>query len=349
MSFQSILSTVLVGGTLLLQGQPSSTPRTQQRSPASSENPVSKPAAPDSAVAPGDAVITIDDVCSAISSVPESASPCISVVTREQFERLASALEAEGQVIPANARQNLAEVYANLLTFEHAARKIGLDKDPQYETLLQWQYLRTLSSIYRRHLERKYSSPDQQAIDEYYHQNPSKFTEMKLQRIMIPRKNPSGPHNYEKLALEAAQRAREGAAKGEDMAQVQKEAYAALSLNSFLPATDMGVRRKMHLLPEEADEVFALKTGQVSKVEHENYNYVIYRVESMRLLPKESVQNEISVVLSKQGIERALDAVTSSAHPKFNERYFGSVPKSTIQSTPSASTKPPATPKHIPD
>jgi len=298
-------------------------------------------------VAPGDAVITIEGVCSA---PPPAAGSCTTVVTREELEKLAAALAAEGQVIPSNARRNLAEAYANLLTFESAAKKAGIEGDPQYQQLLRWQYLRTLSAIYRRDLEHKYAAPTQHDIDEYYRQNPSKFTQIKLQRIMIPRKDSSAAvqADYEKRALEAANQARERMVKGEDADQVQKETYKALGSSQLPPAADIGLRTKMSLPPAEGDEVFSLDPGAVSKVERQEYNYVIYRVVSKQLLPEESVKQEISVDLSKQRVESALKAVTSSAHSQFNEQYFAPEPKPRTQSAPSPATPPPAPEKQLP-
>src|SRR5215472_3806441 len=132
---RSLIALLLSAGTMWAQAQPS--------------------------VAPGDAVITIEGVCSA---PPPAAGSCTTVVTREELEKLAAALAAEGQVIPSNARRNLAEAYANLLTFESAAKKAGIEGDPQYQQLLRWQYLRTLSAIYRRDLEHKYAAPTQHEI-----------------------------------------------------------------------------------------------------------------------------------------------------------------------------------------
>jgi len=335
MLFRTLFALLLSAGTMWAQAQPT--------------------------VAPGDAVITIDGVCSAVPPASNTASSCTTVVTREELEKLAAALAAEGQAIPPNARRNLAEAYANLLTFESAAKKAGLEGDPQYQQLLRWQYLRTLSSIYRRDLEHRYANPTQHDIDEYYRQNPSKFTEMKLQRIMIPRKDPSAAAqgDYEKRALAAANQARERMVKGEDADQVHKDAYAALGSGQVPPAADLGMRRKMSLLPEEGDEIFSLDPGAVSKVEYQQYNYVIYRVVSKHLLPEESVKQEISVDLSKQRVESALKAVTSSAHSQFNEQYFGPEPKPRTQSAPSPTTQsqpppgqPPARPflnRYVPD
>jgi parvulin-like peptidyl-prolyl isomerase len=146
---------------------------------------------------------------------------------------------------------------------------------------------------------------------------------MKLRRILIPRKNPavSNQQDYEKRALQVAKDLRERAAKGEDFERLQKEGYTTLGLTSP-PGTDMGIRRRANLLPEEGDEILALNAGAVSKVEEETFSFVIYKVESKVLLAKDSVKDEISREISRQRLENALKEITTGVVPEFSQDYF---------------------------
>src|SRR5262249_34551348 len=143
--------------------------------------------------------------------------------------------------------------------YEQAAKSAGTESSPEFRDLMDLIRLRTLAEIYRHNLQERYRTPAPQEIDDYYRQNPSHFIDMKLRRILIPRKNPSvsNQQDYERRALQVAKDLRERAAQGEDIDRLQKEGYTALGLTSP-PGTDMGVRRKANLLPEEGDEILAL-------------------------------------------------------------------------------------------
>jgi parvulin-like peptidyl-prolyl isomerase len=236
-----------------------------------------------------------------------------------------AALAASGQPVPLNTRQQLAQTYADLLAYEEAARASGLERSPEFQDLMTLVRLRTLAEIHRRNLQAKYRAPSREDIDQYYRQNPLNFTEIKLRRILVPRKNPSAgdQQEYEKKALEVANGLRERAAKGNDFEQLQKEGYARLGL-ILPPATDMGDRRKANLLAEYRDEVFSLSTGEVSKVKQEAFSFVIYKVEEKKLLSQETVREEISHAISKQRLDNALKEITSGVHSEFNRWYFDS-------------------------
>src|SRR5581483_4107029 len=94
---------------------------------------------------PADApVITIEGVCdqstgSAASSSSDASksdakstpsSNCKTVVTREQFEKLADSLNPS---MPPAVRRQLATAYPRLLLFSKKAREMGLDKEHRYQ------------------------------------------------------------------------------------------------------------------------------------------------------------------------------------------------------------------------
>ena len=280
---------------------------------------------PGKSVSSKDPVITISGLCGEGPGKAGDSQACKTIVTKEHFERLMAALAASGQPVPLNTRQQLAQTYADLLAYEEAARASGLERSPEFQDLMTLVRLRTLAEIHRRNLQAKYRAPSREDIDQYYRQNPLNFTEIKLRRILVPRKNPSAgdQQEYEKKALEVANGLRERAAKGNDFEQLQKEGYARLGL-ILPPATDMGDRRKANLLAEYRDEVFSLSTGEVSKVEQEAFSFVIYKVEEKKLLSQETVREEISHAISKQRLDNALKEITSGVHSEFNRWYFDS-------------------------
>ena|SRR5579872_4844079 len=281
-----------------------------------------KPAEPASAVASTEGVITVPGVCGQKNAGPDS---CATVVTREQFENLLAGMAEAGQPVRANQREALAKAYADFLAYEEAARKAGTQETPQFREFVRYQYLRILAGVYRHALEEKYGSPSLEDIEGYYHQHLANFEEVNLRIIVVPRNNPvaKDQDGYRKKALQIATDLRERAARGEDPDDLQKEAYASLGLTIAPPTTLVGKRRRSTLAPEEADEVFALKPGEASKLESELSSYVVYRVDSKRVLPLDQVKNEISRQLSKERLESAFKAVTADVHPELNRQYFG--------------------------
>src|SRR5262249_46928655 len=138
---------LIIAGTALAQIRD---PAALASFPSASPNQAGAPASADPAlaVAPDQAVIRIQGICSAAASKVDTTASCATVVTREEFEKLAQALEEGGQRAPATALRNLAEVYADLLIFEQAAKKAGLEQHPQYQQFLHWQHLRSLATLY---------------------------------------------------------------------------------------------------------------------------------------------------------------------------------------------------------
>jgi parvulin-like peptidyl-prolyl isomerase len=325
------------------QPSPSATtpaPAPQPATPPSPQitlKPATPPAQPESAskVAPTAAVITIKGICSngpakrpattaARKTAPAAASTgtCQTVITREEFEKL---IQSVNPNLPPAMRRNVAQAYVELMAFAQAAEKAGVENDPKFKEQIRLMRLQALASIYRRDLEDKSKNPSPQDIQAYYNQNLPKYEEIKLDRIFIPAKNPSSPakDDWEKKAEQAANDIHDRAAKGEDFEKLQKEAYTTLGLTIAPPNTSVGTRRRGMLAPAEEQELFALKAGDVSKVEQEPAGYIIYKVESKQTLSPDQVKDEISRELSREKMESQMKSINSSVKADLNDQYFG--------------------------
>lgn len=277
------------------------------------------------------AVITVEGVCPAAppKSTPtgQATAPqaCTTTVTKAQFENLLNALNSTNQSIPPAMRRNLAQAYVELLAFSQAAEKAGIDKDSRFLEVMRLVRMRTLADLYRRDLEEKYRTPPQAEIQAYYNQNVTRYEEIKLSRIFIPAKNTAAQNkdDWEKRAAQMANDLHDRAAKGEDLDKLQKEAFTTLGLTIAPPSTVLGPRRRGMLGQSDEQELFALKTGEVSKVEQEPAGYIIYKIESRQTLPVEQVKDEISRELFRQKLDAQLKAVTGSVKSEFNDQYFG--------------------------
>ena len=271
-----------------------------------------------------DPVLSIRGVCHEPEDKAFTAGDCSLTVSRQQFEDLISILSPDRHVTP-EMKRHLAETYAALLAFDSAARELGLDQSSEYQTKIRWLESKTLGDLLRRRLEKESNAVTEAEIDVYYRERLAEFEEVRLRRLVLPRSNLVAGER-QKLELDAQRIAvelRERAAHGEDMDQLQREGYQALGFSGLPPATDMGTRRKANLPSEASEEIFALRPGDVSKVENETYSFVIYKVETKSRPSRERVKDEIIRELSKEKLERALKNVTERVRAELNKKYFG--------------------------
>lgn len=264
-----------------------------------------------------DPVLQIDGLCGAAKSCPV-------VVSRRQFEALASFL-APGGSLTLTARNRLAEAYGEALALESAAIESGIDQSIEFQERMRWFRAKTLGDLLRKRLEKESAVTPDAEIHAYYRAQLSKFEEVKLQRIVLPNRNfgAQDPQKFEQKAEQVAAQLRERAAQGEDPAQLQREGYEALEFGGAPPSVEAGIRRRAYLPAEVSEEIFSLRPGEVSKVKREAYGFVIYKVESKRMLPEELVREEIARELAKEKLASALKAITGRIRTELNESYFG--------------------------
>lgn len=274
---------------------------------------------------PSKPVITLYGICGEGKlKAASDDSPCIFVMNRQQFESLINALNPGGNAISAKGRQTFAQLYAEALALETAAHRSGMEDTNEFQQVMNWTRLRVAAEFYRRKLEEKYRTPRQEEIDAYYRQHVSSFDRVSVSRILLPRQNGSAGDNaeFDKKALEVANAAHARAVKGDDIKEVQKDAYSALGLSSPPPVT-LGKYGRANFTETEGADVFSLKPGQISPVEVEARSYVIYKVDAKETLSEEEVKAEISREISQQKFKDAIKAITDQAHAEFDEQYFG--------------------------
>lgn len=322
--------------------QTSSSEKSGQSAQGQASSVLSKPERPmesASAVAEGQAVITIRGLCAEeAGSKSQPGNPCSKQITRKDFERLMNALNPGGQSVSSNGRQNLAQAYVEALAFADAARKAGTEDTEEFREVMFWVRLRTIADLYRRNLQEKYRTPEPEEIDSYYREHIGSFERVHLLRILVPRENVSGDKNeFDKKALVAAQAARTRAVNGDAVEQIQKDVYVSLGLDRP-PATDLGTYQRADFIQKEGADVFSLQPGEVSPLETEMKSYVIYKVASKETLKETQVKADIIREIAQQKYRDAVKAVMDSAHADFNEQYFGPM-------APKLPLEPPALPR----
>ncbi len=282
-----------------------------------------------------EAVITLKGACQP-TEAPQPAKDCISVVTREQFEKLTHALQPD---MPAASKRNFANNYGKLLVFADAARALHLENDANVQLLLHFVTQQVLADAVRRHYTEEFAHPGDQQIQAYYDQNTSKYVEVTLQRIIIPR-NP-GTDDKPKLSeaewTAAAEKLRQRWVAGEDPVKLQNAAFEAAGINGAgSPEISIGARRPGSV-PADQESVFHLKAGDVSQVFADPAAGYIYKVVSARQIPLSEEKESISKILQKQELQDKLEEISKSATTELNEQYFGPPP---ALSSPEPATHP---------
>ena len=291
--------------------------------PAGPATPSAKSAEAPAEVAPDTAVITLDGVCRAKD--PKTGD-CRTAITRAQFDKLLNALGAARpghplQLPPAEKRR-FATQYARTLFFATEAEKEGLLDRPEARELLHFARLQVAEQEMRRELQEK-AQPTPDEIQKYYDANLQRFTELTLDRILIPLRKAEGgmadAGERQKLADDLRQRAVAGA----DFKTLQKEAFEKAGLQNP-PETTMVMRSTT--LPPSQQSVLQLKPGEISPVVQDPSGLYIYKLESKRPLPLDGVKQEIQNTLTGQKVQQEMEAFTHSMNPVLNPQYFGPPP-----------------------
>jgi hypothetical protein len=305
----------------VLQGAQGAPPKTSLATPAKSE---AASETGQSAVGANQPVITIQGACEGNRPRDSHGTDCTQTLSRERFESLLDGLNPGGREVSAEARRSLAAAYAQLVAFEIAGRKAGLEDTVKYHEVMNWLRLRTVADFYRHSLQEKYATPSQAEITAYYHQHLAAFEQVHLARILIPREGPAptDKNEFEKKAAAAAKMARERATKHEDPAKIQNDVYLTLGIK-LAPATDMGSLRRSEFTEKEREEVFSLKPGAVSQVETKPMTYVVYIVLGKNILPEDQAKAEIARDISQEKFNHELQSAIDATHAQFNEAYFG--------------------------
>jgi len=300
-------------------------------------------------VPPDAAVITIDGLCGSDSfsiAEPDVASKtpgstdskassssvalnpsCRTIITRVQFEKLASVI-APNQ--PPHATAELARFYSEQRLFAREARELGLDKDPHFDEILKFTYLQVLARALNERLARQANMTDAE-FTKYYKEHAADFEQVALLQISIPKQKSHATQSgtmpqakMDPVADEAAMKAEaekiySQAVAGGDFATLQEEAYTVAGDPDDAPDADMGVVTRSELGDTQA-EVFALQPGQVSKLISGKEAWHIFKVVSRQMMSESDAKR----LVTGQRTQAAVDSLKKSVKPRLNDVYFGS-------------------------
>jgi hypothetical protein len=275
----------------------------------------STPAAP--AVAATEVVITIPGLCPA--NTP--ADSCGTKITRADFERVVSIVNPN---LPAEQRRRVANLYTQLLVAANEGQKLGVDKDPAFQEQLRLKALEMLAQGAERKIFES-NKPTSQDVETFYTENADKFEELSLRRIMVPKSGDakSAENVKPEQVKQLAEKIHDRAAAGEDPDKLEAEAYLATKAPGAPPSTSLGWKRHGSMDPRHEPQIIALKSGQVSALLEDGQGFYIYKVDSKRMVPLQSVSKDIENAVQAQRTQQAVQKIFDSMKPQLNDAYFG--------------------------
>lgn len=272
-------------------------------------------------IAPTTPVITIAGIC---DKGRAKSSDCTTMITREEFDRLAQVVQPP---MPVTDRQRLAVLYSQLLVFADAAQKRGLDKTAEGQEALHFAEVQALSLVLARKIQADASKVSSDEIQKYYHEHPKEFEEGNLLRLYVPRgKLADGKSIKEEDAQAEIKKLRDRAAQGDSFEALQKQAYSDLGIASAPPATELKTVRREGL-SSAMSTAFDLPLSALSEPISEPNGLYVLEMTSKRVLSLQEASREIASQIQNRRVQQTLDDISSTAKSTFNADYFGAVPK----------------------
>jgi hypothetical protein len=302
-------------------GAAGANPEQAAPAPPSQQSPVAK-------VEPHDTVLTVKGVCADPS---KQGKDCKTEIDKQEFEKIADALQPN---MNAALRRQLANAYSSMLVMSAAAETRGLDKQPSFDERMRFDRMQVLSQLLRRSLQEEASKISDSDIESYYNKNAVTYEEASFARIFVPanrivspKPNAKGeetkpqPKQDEAGMKKIAAELRTRAANGEDPDKLQKDAFAAAGMAWTPPNTKME-RIRRTALPAAHAAALDLQPGQVSELFSDTSGHYIYKLLSKKMLPLDSVKQEIRSALSAERFRDAMKPF-QAGNAELNEAYFG--------------------------
>jgi len=282
-------------------------------------------------------VITITGLC-AVSASPAA---CTTTISKKEFEAISNAVSPE---MPAQAKPRFAQEYVQALTVAEEGKKLGADKDSSFDEQMRIARLKILAQAAVRKIQES-SKPTDAEVEAFYKENAPRFQEISLHRIYIPK--PTGAEAKPDEAKAVADKIRARTATGEDPEKLETEAYSTLKITIPAPNTNLGAKRTGAIDARYEKQISALSPGQVTEVLEDQQGFVIYKLDSKRTIPLDTVRKDIESSLQRQRFDEKMKQLLGSVKADFNESYFGTGQQSPAQSpaaTPAPQLRKPVTP-----
>ena len=302
---------------MAMRQAPNQRPRIRQ---AASPGAVFPGSAKTVAVPPDTPVVTLQGVC----KDRQAKTPCETVITRQDLDRFMEASPADASK---TARARQAVQYARTMAFSALAEQQGLTRDPAVARELDQQLklvrTRILANAYLEKIQTQVGSIAESDVQKYYSEHQDLYEQAQVRRLAVPVEVPTenGLHLDRSAAKSEMEALRSKAVAGEDINQLQQEAYKHLHIQAMPPPVNVQTLRRVSLQGDEA-KVFDLNPGEVSAVLDLPAAFAVLKVESKGPMPIESVRAEIEATLRRDSLQNEVSKRTKNISAQFNLPYL---------------------------
>jgi hypothetical protein len=259
-------------------------------------------------------------------SAPSAATrpDCKVMVTREQLEKLSSAIGARS-----SAGLALAYQYADMLRFAAKGHELGIENDPRFREKVRYSYLREMAQFAVVVMQERADDFPDAELENYYEEHPGAFVQMQLSQLAVPKQkthkdgSTSKPASQVDIAAEAAEmkklavRMQKEAAAGGNFDTLEERIYKIVG-DEAVPGTELGVRTPDTVPPEYRKLIFDLQPGQVSEVFEDSHEYLILKCVHRRSMPVAESRHFYGQLRMK-AMRKALE---DDVKTQFNDEYF---------------------------
>jgi peptidyl-prolyl cis-trans isomerase C len=250
-------------------------------------------------------------------------------VRKSEFEAALKTLPAEYQSMlqqPAGRKQ-FADDFLRMRLLASEGAKAGLQNDPEVINQLNLMRENLVATAELKKIDSGITVSDAD-VQKAYVDNAKDYEQVKARHILIAPKGSPAAQAGKDLTDEQAK------AKAEDL---RKQIVAGANFDELAKKEsddtgsgarggDLGSFGHGQMVPEFEQAAFSAKVGDVTPVVKTQFGYHIIKVEAHDNTPLEQVRPTIEKNLKQAKLHTALDAMKESAHPTFDEAYFGPPP-----------------------
>src|SRR4051794_20553966 len=278
---------------------------------------------------------------------PEIMSAGSVKVHKSEFEAALKTLPAEYQsmVSQPEGRQRFAEDFLRMRLLASEGAKAGLQNDPDVINQLNLMRENLVATAELKKIESSIAIGDAD-VQKAYADNAKQYEQVKARHILIaPKGSPAaqaGKDLTDDQAKAKAEDLRKQIAAGGNFDELAKK--ESDDTGSGARGGDLGSFGRGQMVPEFEQAAFAAKVGELTPVVKTQFGYHIIKVDGHDTTPLDQVRPTIEKNLKQTKLHAALDAMKDSAHPTFDEAYFGPPPAAAPAPVPVA----PGNPKPLP-
>jgi len=311
---------------------------------------------PSKSLVPKDApVITLKGLC---TDEPADSPDCKTVVTRQQFESLVTAVFPK---LAPGGGVSVADQYVDVLSRATRTRELGFAETEQYKIATNFNMMNSMATLLNDYIMDKAKQLTEADIDEFYRENPRLFEEIKTERIVIPhytafpigKTHPTPEQIAEssvKMKKEAESIRARAVLPGADFQVLENEGWKSSGYSDEAPTVAQSPLLRWEIWPRTRVFIFDLKVGEISPVIDEPTNGLyIYKILAKRQVPLDEARTYIRKryvnVRYEDAVARLLDTIKFSV----NKEYFSDTGASGGLRGSGKSTFPSKVPGQVPD